>query len=346
MKIVFMGTPEFAVPPLAALAARHDVLAVACRPDKPAGRGKKIQSPPVKEFASGLGIPVLQPLRCSDADFCKALERAGADVFVVAAFGLIFPKRALELPRYGCFNIHASLLPKYRGASPVQQAIIDGEAATGVTVMRMDEGLDTGDIVLRREIPIDPADTAGTLTAKLSALGAEAILVALGDIEAGRAVYIRQGADFTYAPAITKERGRLSFDGTPAEIVNLVRAMNPWPLCFAFINGERLTIRSAALPIPPAAVPLPASVPPPAASALAPAMIPDPRGQSGSAGDAGIDENAFGRIADISKAGVSVQARGGRVLLTEVQPGGGRAMPADAYTRGHGVKIGDRFSPR
>jgi len=309
MRIVFMGTPEFAVPPLAALFERHEVAAAATRPDKPAGRGNKIQPSPVKAFAEQRGLPVLQPRKASDNDFLESLKSVGADVFIIAAYGLILPKNVLELPKYGCLNIHASLLPKYRGASPIQQAIIDGEARTGVTVMRMDEGLDTGDIVLQRTVNIAPEDTAGTLTAKLSAAGAGAILAALNDIESGRAVYTAQGADFTYAPLITKEKGRLDFTKTTVETVNLIRAMNPWPLCFAHLNGEQLKIHSARV------------------------------------FERGPAETGHkpGQIADIIKDGIVARAADGYVLLKEVQAGGGRAMPAFAYTRGHDVRIGDSF---
>ena len=211
MRIVYFGTPDFAVAPLRALSeAGHELVLVVTQPDKPRGRGHAMQFPPVKEEAIRLGIPVAQPERARDADFIDLLRAKKADLFVVTAFGQLLPKEILELPRYGCVNIHASLLPAYRGAAPIQWAIIDGQRISGITTMQMDEGLDTGDILRRYPLELSPEETGGSLFAKLEVLGAEAILDTVKGLESGSIVPEKQGETTTaYAKMLRKEMGKM-----------------------------------------------------------------------------------------------------------------------------------------
>jgi len=250
MKIVFMGTPEFARVCLQALLDDgQDVVAVITQPDKPAGRGKKLQMSAVKAYALEQGLPVFQPERANRGDFPAQLESFDADIFVVAAFGQILSQRVLDIPRFGAINVHASLLPKYRGAAPIQQAILDGEATTGLTIMQMDAGMDTGDMLLKRELAIAAEDTGGSLHDKLCALAPEALLTALQEISTGKATAQKQDpAQASYAPMITKEMTKINFSKqSPQEIVNMVRGYNPFPGAVAEIGGKSLKIWRAAL---------------------------------------------------------------------------------------------------
>ena len=235
MQIVFMGTPDFAVGALEALITQgHEITAVVTQPDKPKGRSKELQFPPVKECAVKHGIPVFQPRRIKTPE---AIE---------AAFGQILSQEILDLPKYGCLNIHASLLPKYRGASPIQRVIIDGEAETGVTIMQMNAGLDTGDMLYRKKIPITSEDTFETLHDKLMVLGGEAITEALPLLEAGKLVPEKQDDTKTcYAALITKEMGKLDFTKTAAELDRLIRGLTPWPSAYTHYHGKQLKIWKA-----------------------------------------------------------------------------------------------------
>ncbi|TWI71206.1 methionyl-tRNA formyltransferase [Desulfobotulus alkaliphilus] len=234
LNLVFMGTPEFALPPLQALAgAGHRILAAYTQPDKPKGRGKKIQPPPVKEAALSLGIPVFQPSSMKDEKIYHELSALSPDVFVVVAYGHILPARLLEIPRLGAVNIHASLLPRYRGAAPIQWAVTSGESRTGVTTMRMDAGMDTGDILLQRSLPIGPQDTSADIHDKLSILGAELILETLEGLAEGSIQPLPQNAgEATYAPLLKKSHGRINWDLPAPAIDAHVRGMNPWPGAF------------------------------------------------------------------------------------------------------------------
>ena len=245
MKIVYMGTPDFAVPPLKALVeAGYDVAAVVTQPDKPKGRGKTMVPTPVKEEALKHGIEVYQPLKVREPEFQEILTNIGPDMIVVAAFGQIIPKAMLELPKYGCLNIHASLLPKYRGAAPIQQAIIDGEEASGVTIMKMGMGLDTGDMISKVVVPITAEETGGSLFDKLAEAGAKLLIETIPSVVDGSAVYEKQPEESPtpYAAMITKQMGLLNFEKDAKELERLVRGMNPWPSAYTFLNGKTLKV--------------------------------------------------------------------------------------------------------
>jgi methionyl-tRNA formyltransferase len=244
MRIVFMGTPEFAVPSLKALIESGDeVVAVVTQPDKPKGRGLEVTPPPVKTLAQKYGIPVLQPQKIKTEEFLKQLEELRPDIICVVAYGKILPKGILELPRYGCINVHASLLPKYRGAAPINWAIIRGEKVTGITTMKMDEGMDTGDILLQREVPIEDEDTAETLSHKLSLTGAEVLIETLNLLKEGKLKPIPQNhSQATYAPMLKKEDGEIDWGKTAEEIKNLVRGTLPWPGAYTFLDNKILKV--------------------------------------------------------------------------------------------------------
>lgn len=239
-----MGTPEFAVPSLKALIESQDeVAALVAQPDKPRGRGLRASPPPTKIIAIEHGIPILQPSKIRTEEFLKELGNINPDLVCVAAYGKILPKTILDLPRLGCINVHASLLPKYRGAAPVNWAIVRGETVTGITIMRMDEGMDTGDILLRREIPIDYDDTGETLSHKLSILGAELLIEAVAGLKHGRLHPVKQDYSLaTYAPMLKKDNGRIDWTRPAEEIRNVVRGMLPWPGAFTYFNGKLLKI--------------------------------------------------------------------------------------------------------
>lgn len=249
MKIIFMGTPDFAVSSLESLLSdsRHQVVAVVTQPDKMIGRNRnagKLQPSPVKECATAHQIPVLQPekIRKNEAFFTE-LKALQPDLIVVAAFGQILPKEVLDLPKYGCINVHASLLPKYRGAAPIQWCILNGEKETGVTIMRMDVGLDTGDMILQEHLPISAEETGGSLFDALAALGGKVLLKAIDQIEAGTAVYIPQDEALScYSPMIHKELGALDWS-LPSEVLErYVRGLSPWPGCYTYYGEKMIKI--------------------------------------------------------------------------------------------------------
>ncbi len=250
MRIVYMGTPDFAVPALRALAAspKHEVAAVFTQPDKPQGR-KQIMTPPdVKVCALELGIPVCQPSSMKTDEALELLDSFAPEVIVVAAYGQILPKPVLELPKYGCVNIHGSLLPKYRGAAPIQQAVLDGEAVTGVTAMLMDVGLDTGDILMKKETPIGENETAGELFDRLSRLGAELILETLDGLEAGTLVPEKQDeALATHTAKIDKSLCPVDFNKSAEEVHNKIRGLYPWPVATCELAGKRVRLHRAAI---------------------------------------------------------------------------------------------------
>lgn len=244
MKLIFMGTPDFALPALEALhRAGHSILGVFTQPDKPKGRGYTLVPPPVKEYALKEELPVYQPATLRDGQAFDTLKSLAPDVIVVAAYGKILPKEILALPRYGCVNIHASLLPKYRGASPVQWAVLSGETITGVTTMQMAEGLDTGDILLQRETPVAADETAVDLFPRLAGIGAELILETLEKLEAGAVTPTPQDeALASYAPIIKKPMAKVDWVKPAREINNLVRGMQPWPVAYTLAGGKMLKI--------------------------------------------------------------------------------------------------------
>jgi len=244
MKLVYLGTPQFAVGPLRALAAAgHEIAGVVTRSDKPAGRGRSLTAPPVKVVAEGMRVPVFQPRRVREPAFVDQLRTLDPEVIVVAAYGQILPKEILTLPKYGCINIHASLLPLYRGAAPINWAIIRGEVRTGITIMRMDVGMDTGAILLQESIPIDPADTAGTMTGKLAVVGARLIVAALPLIAEGKLQPVAQDESrATLAPLLKKENGLIDWNLSAVEIHDRVRGLSPWPGAYTFLDKKMVKI--------------------------------------------------------------------------------------------------------
>ncbi len=248
MRVVFMGTPDFAVGTLRALVeAGHDVVGVVTQPDKPKGRGKAMQPTPVKEAAMEYGIPVYQPRRVREPEFFEILKGLEPEVIVVVAFGQIIPQCMLDLPPYGCINVHASLLPKYRGAAPIQWAVIDGEEVSGVTIMRMDAGLDTGDMISKVIVPITKEETGESLFDKLSEAGAKLLVETLPSIVNGTAVYERQPVESPtpYAAMIQKEMGNIDWSKTAVELERLIRGLNSWPSAYTKLNGKTLKIWKA-----------------------------------------------------------------------------------------------------
>lgn len=247
MKVIYMGTPDFAVGPLEAIiAAGHEVTAVVTQPDKPKGRGKEMAASPVKECAIRHQIPVLTPVKIKTEEAIAALREFPADIFVVAAFGQILSEEILTMPRYGCINIHASLLPKYRGAAPIQWSIIDGEKETGITIMQMDKGLDTGDILFQKKVAITGEDTGESLFDKLAAAGSELICEALEKIEAGDVHPLKQEeAKSCYAKMLHKAIGKIDWNQSAEEIERLVRGLNSWPSAYTVYKGKQLKIWKA-----------------------------------------------------------------------------------------------------
>lgn len=309
LRTVFMGTPRFAVPSLAALAEVVDVTLVLCNPDRPAGRGRSMASPPVKEEAMRRGIPVFQPEKARHPDAVARIAAEAPDLIVVVAYGHILPKSILDIPRLGCINVHASLLPKCRGAAPINWAVARGETVTGVTIMRMDEGMDTGPILHVREMPIGEEDTAGTMFSKLSILGAEALREALRKLREGTLDEAPQDAALaTYAPRLKKEHGRIDWSRPAGEVRNLVRGMTPWPSAFAVHAGKTLKVLSSLLAREP--------------------------------GGGG----APGEIVTLGRDGIAVACGEGVLRLRVVQPEGGKAMDAWAYAQGRRVATGERLS--
>ena len=248
MRIVFMGTPDYCLPTLAGIkAAGYDIAAVFCQPDKPVGRKQILTPPPTKVFATENNIPVFQPRTLKDGEAFSVIRDLSPDIIVVVAYGKILPKEILEFPKYGAINGHASLLPRLRGASPIQWAIVSGETETGVTVMQMDEGMDTGDILAVSKTNIKPDETAGELFDRLSVLTADLILKTLKSIEENALKPVKQDDDLaTYAPIINKEMAHLDFTETADKLICKIRGFNPWPVAFCLIEGKRLKVYSAA----------------------------------------------------------------------------------------------------
>ena len=263
LRLAFMGTPDFAVPSLAALlAAGHDIVAVYCQPPRPAGRGNKLQLSAVQAFAESNGLLVRHPTRLRDPAAQAEFAALRLDAAVVAAYGLILPKPILAAPRLGCLNVHASLLPRWRGAAPIQRAILAGDSETGVTIMQMDEGLDTGPMLLAERVPIGPATTAAELQDVLASLGARLIVPALQQLDSGALVARPQPEEgVTYAAKLTREEGRLDWRRPAAELERAVRALNPWPGIWFEREGERIKVLAAELAAAPLGAPL-ADAPP------------------------------------------------------------------------------------
>lgn len=244
--IVFMGTPDFAVPALQRLIAAHTVIGVVTQPDRPAGRGQKVVMSPIKQTAIDAGIPVFQPEKLRRPDAIDTLRAWPCDLFIVAAFGQILPQVVLDMPRFGSINIHASLLPRWRGAAPIQAAILAGDPDTGITIMRMDAGLDTGPMLSKRTIPIAPDDTGQTLHDKLSPLGGDLLIDTLpGYLDGSIAPQVQDDALMTFAPRIDKDAGRIDWSQPAAPIERAIRAYTPWPGAYTTWEGKRLKLLSA-----------------------------------------------------------------------------------------------------
>lgn len=247
MKVIFMGTPDFAVETLeAVLKAGHEVMLVVTQPDKPKGRGKAMQYPPVKECALKHNLPVFQPRRIREEESLELLDKYEADLYVVVAFGQILPKALLEKPRFGCINVHASLLPKYRGAAPIQWAVIDGEEKSGVTIQQMDEGIDTGAVLASTELLLDKAETGGSLFERLAKAGAELCVETMQAIEEGTVIPQKQDeSQATHAKMLTKQLGNIDWNKPAVELERLIRGLNPWPSAYTYMDGRVLKIWKA-----------------------------------------------------------------------------------------------------
>lgn len=243
MALIFFGTPQFAVPSLKALIdEKEDIALVVTQPDKVKGRGHILSSPPVKELARSFGLKVVQPNKIRDEDFYNELRSIAPEFIIVVAYGKILPEEILNMPKSGCINVHASLLPKYRGAAPVQRALINGEKITGITTMLMDKGLDTGDVFLKAELEILDDDTSETLSKKLSELGAKTLIQTIKGVREGRIKPTPQTGEVSYAPPLKKEDGKIDWNRTAEELFNFVRGMYPWPSAFCYLNDERIKI--------------------------------------------------------------------------------------------------------
>ena len=306
MRIIFIGSGEIGVPTLEGLAHAHEVAAVFTRPDRPAGRGKKLRATPIKEAAQKLGLELHQPESVNFPESLRLIEELKPEVIVVASYGEILSKELLEIPQRGTINLHASLLPKYRGAAPIEWAIIRGEQETGITTFLMDEGMDTGDILMQRRVPIEEDDTAGSLHDKLAEVGAEVMLETLGGLE--RSILKPQPQDHsraTYAPKLKKELGKLDWSRPSRELFNLIRGLNPAPGAFTFFKGKRLKVHWARV------------------------VDLDHQGRPGEV--VSVDE------------GLIVKTGDGVLELSEVQPEGKRPMGGPDFVRGYKVTKGDRL---
>lgn len=303
MNIVFMGTPEFAVKSLEAIYnSGHNISLVITQKDKPKGRGKKVLPTPVKEKALELGLEVYQPENVNSGESIERLEKIKPDCIVVVAFGQILKKDVLNLPKYGCLNIHASILPKYRGAAPINWAIINGESKTGVTIMEMDKGLDTGDILKIEEIPITEEDDSITIHDKLSVLGSKLIVEVLNDIEKGNISKICQDDELsTYAPMLKKETGRIDWNSNGDNIINLIRGLKPWPLAYTVYEGQNVKIHKARK-------------------------------------TEKFSEKDYGTVVKVSDEGIFVNCNDSCIVIEELQFPGKKKLKVSEYLRGNDFK--------
>lgn len=309
MKVIFMGTPDFSVGTLEALVeAGHEVVLAVTQPDKPKGRGKEMQFTPVKECALKYNIPVFQPRRVREAECIEELRKYNADIMVVVAFGQILPKEILEMTPYGCVNVHASLLPKYRGAAPIQWSIIDGEEVTGVTTMQMNEGLDTGDILLKVEIPIEEKETGGSLHDKLAEAGAKLCVKTLEALQNKTVTPVPQGETTTaYAKMLEKQLGNIDWTKSAVEIERLIRGLTPWPSAYTNWNGKVMKIWDA--------------------------KVVESENDT--------NEAQPGAIVKVEKDTFDVQTGDGLLKVRELQIPGKKRMDAGAFLRGYQIKEGE-----
>lgn len=300
-----MGTPDFSVGTLEEMIrAGHQVVGVFTQPDKPKGRGKSLQMTPVKEAALAHGIPVYQPVKIREPENMEILKELAPEVIVVVAFGQIIPRAILELPKYGCINVHASLLPKYRGAAPIQWAVINGEKESGITTMQMDAGLDTGDMLLKKVVPLSLDETGGSLFDKLSAAGADLLLLTLEKLEKGELIPEKQGESPTeYAKMLTKEMGNIDWTRDAVSIERWIRGLNPWPSAYTGLEGKTLKIWKAS-------------------------VLPED-----------TDEMP-GTVVEAGKNCLKVQTGKGLLSIEELQLAGKKRMDIGAFLRGNTVKEG------
>jgi methionyl-tRNA formyltransferase len=307
MRVVFMGSPEFAVPTLRALLDAEEVIAVVAQPDKPSGRGQRLVSPPVAQLARERGVELLQPQRARDPAFVARLGELAPDVAVVVAYGKILPQVVLDVPRHGCLNVHGSLLPRYRGAAPVQRAILHGETQTGVTIMRLDAGMDTGPMLLWRSVKIGDEETAGQLMTRLGGIGAEVMLVALSRLAAGALVETPQDdARATMAPMLDKDAGRLDWTRPAREVKDRVRGVDPWPGAHTTLGGEPLKLWGARL---------------------------------------GEGSGAAGQVLGADRDGLVVACGEGAITIAELQAPGRKRLPAAAFFAGRPIPAGTVLGP-
>lgn len=309
MKVLFMGTPDFAAVTLDKLIhSKHDLIGAVTQPDKQKGRGQEVSFSPVKELALAHSVPVYQPNKAKEPEFLEKVKELAPEVIVVAAFGQILPKALLEIPPYGCINVHGSLLPKYRGAAPIQYSIIDGEQETGITIMYMDVGIDTGDMILQSSLPIAKDETGGSLFDKMAQLGADLLLEALDQLEAGTAVRIPQDNDkATYVKMLNKDMGELDFTQSADKLERLIRGLNPWPSAYTYLDGKTLKLWQAGV----------------------------------EAMDAGDAEP--GQVIELRKDALVVAAGEGVLVIRELQLEGKKRMTADAFLRGSRLPLGTRL---
>jgi methionyl-tRNA formyltransferase len=326
MRLVFMGTPEFAVPSLRAVVeAGHQVALVVTQPDKPAGRGLKPTPPPVKVAAQALGLRVFQPEKLNVPESLRVIADAHPDAIVVVAYGKILREACLAIPPKGCINVHPSLLPKYRGPAPIQHALLNGDSETGVTTMFMDAGMDTGDIILQRVVPIDPDDTAGSLTAKLATVAAELLVETLALVERGEAPRTPQEHEqATYAPFLPDEIAHLDFSQPAERLRNLIRALHPEPGAFAFFRGKRVKFWRA--------------------KAVGQGEMG--RGTGGRGQDIGMAKAPPGMIVEVGKSHLLIATGDGFLMPTELQTEGRKVLPVAEWLRGTQPKVGERFEGR
>jgi methionyl-tRNA formyltransferase len=309
-RIVFMGTPDFAIPSLEILLANgYPVIAVVSQPDRPKGRGRKLIPPSLKVVAEKHGIPVLQPESVRDLGFIEQFKQLSPDMIALAAFGQIIPKDILDIPPLGCLNVHPSLLPQYRGAAPINWSLINGDTTTGVTIMLMDEGMDTGDILLQEETEIDPDEVYDSLHDRLSLSGAQLLLAATDMIVAGKSTPLPQDSSkATYAPRLTKDMEHINWESGADSLVNLIRGLSSDPGAYAFLREKKLKIYRAV---------------------------------AGKAGTSG--EKAPGTIGKLMESGLQITAQDGHIYLQEVQLEGKKRMPVDVFLRGFRLSADDRL---
>lgn len=322
MRVVFMGTPDFAVPTLNALAeGGHDIAGVFTQPDRPAGRGKNLKPSPVKVAAEKLGLSIFQPSSIKTQDWIQQLKDLAPESIIVVAYGQILPKEILGLPKHGCINVHASLLPAYRGAAPIHWAVMKGETVTGVTTMLMDEGLDTGDMLLKREIIITPESTTGEIHDELATIGAELLIDTLNLIEVGRVIPTPQTGESNYAPLLKREHEGLDWSRRAVDLHDQIRGLNPWPGAFANFRGENFKVWRSLPFFPPGEV-LGTEIE--HAESKATAYLP-------------------GQIIQVLGDSLLVQTGEGILRVIEVQPAGKRSMPARDFLNGRHGQVGEIF---